>query len=189
MLFDLRSRGRRTTVRGVYLTAGRPHGRRPDPVRRGHRGERRRTAERVQRQRRRQPEADVSAPRRAPRRPSRANPNSAAAWAKLVQAHWTSAGQGGNYDAATQTFHGLRQEGAGQGRPGLAALHPAHRRQGPQGDRRPGRRAYASVGNYAGEAGAWEVETATHAPGRSRPMSAWPSPPTRPDRPGRAIWP
>lgn len=89
----------------------------------------------------------------------KANPNSAAAWSQLIQARWTAAGEGTNYNASTGTFtaSGKRKlTGATQAwqrymkltstpDPNLAILAA---------------RAYGALGDYAGEASAWEVETA-----------------------------
>ena len=45
------------------------------------------------------------------------------------------------------------------------------------------------LGNYAGEANAWEIQTPRPARTRPRATSAWPRPPTPPSRPARAISP
>ena len=86
------------------------------------------------------------------------SPTSAAAWSGLVQARWTAAGQGSNYNATTGTFTASgKKELAGASQawqryltltktpdPNLAILAA---------------RAYAAQGNYSAEANAWEIET------------------------------
>jgi hypothetical protein len=89
----------------------------------------------------------------------KANPNSAAAWSQLIQARWTAAGEGTNYIVSTGTFTAAGKHeltGATQAwqrylqltsapDPNLAILAA---------------RAYGALGDYTGEASAWEVETA-----------------------------
>jgi hypothetical protein len=91
----------------------------------------------------------------------KANPNSATAYAGLVQAYWTAAGEGTNYDASTQSFtkSGDKELDAA----GTAWTHYLTLTHGtdPKGVAILAARAYASVKNYAGEANAWEVESAT----------------------------
>ncbi len=164
MLFDLRSRGRRTTVRGVYLTlailmggglilfgvgTGVSGGGLLNAFNGGGGGSQKQT---------------ISAAEKSAEKAVKANPNSPAAWAQLVQARWTGAGQGGNYDAATQTF-------TTSGKKELTLAGQAWQRylqltkgKDPNGIAVLAGRVYASVGNYAGEASAWEVESAS-APG------------------------
>jgi hypothetical protein len=86
------------------------------------------------------------------------NPNSAQAWANLVQARWTSAGQGANFNSSTGQFtksglNELKQATQDWQRylaltknpdPNLAVLAA---------------RAYAGQQNYSGEASAWDIET------------------------------
>jgi hypothetical protein len=86
------------------------------------------------------------------------NPNSAQAWASLVQARWTSAGQGANFNSSTGQFtksglNELKQATQDWQRylaltknpdPNLAVLAA---------------RAYAGQQNYSGEASAWDIET------------------------------
>lgn len=88
----------------------------------------------------------------------KANPNSPAAWSQLVQARYTAAGQGSDFNTASNTFtasgkhelnstlqdwqHYLTLTKSPD--PNLAILAA---------------RAYGALGNYAGEASAWEVET------------------------------
>lgn len=165
MLFDLRSRGRRTTVRGVYLTlailmggglilfgvgTGVGGGGLLNAFNGGGGGGQK---------------ATVSAAEKSAEKAVKANPSSPAAWANLVQARWTSAGQGGNYDAATQTF-------TASGKKELAKAGQAWQRylqltggKDPKQIAVLAGRVYASEGDYAGEASAWEVETAA-SPGQ-----------------------
>lgn len=89
----------------------------------------------------------------------KANPNSAAAWAQLVQARYTSAGQGSNFNATSNTF-------TSSGKRELNATVQDWQRY-LQLTKHPdanlavlAARAYGGLGNYAGEASAWEVETA-----------------------------
>src|SRR6202161_489473 len=49
------------------------------------------------------------------------SPNSPSAWAQLVQAHWTAAGEGSNFDAATKSFTASGNKQLDEGR--TAWLH------------------------------------------------------------------
>src|SRR5438874_2119772 len=104
MLFDLRSRGRRTTVRGIYLTlaivmggglilfgvgTGVGGGGLLNAFNGGGGNSQSQAIK----------NAVLSAQKAA-----KQHPNSPAALAGLVQAYWTAAGEGSNYNAATQTF-------------------------------------------------------------------------------------
>jgi hypothetical protein len=160
MLFDLRSRGRRRTVQGVYLGlallmggglvlfgvgAGNGFGGLLNAFNGNGSGNNQNQV--------------VDQQVQAAQKQVNLNPSSASAWAGMVQARWTVAGQGSNYNTATATFttSGKRQlTGATQAwqrylqltkspDPNLAVLAA---------------RAYAGLGDYAGEAGAWEIETA-----------------------------
>lgn len=162
MLFDLRSRGRRTTVRGVYLTlailmggglilfgvgTGVSGGGLLNAFNGGGGGNQKQT---------------VSAAEKAAEKAVKTNPSSPTAWAQLVQARWTSAGQGGNYDAATQAFTGSgKKELAKAGQAWQRYLQLTHGKDPKQIAVLAGR-VYASKGDYAGEASAWEVEAATN---------------------------
>ena len=161
MLFDLRSRGRRRTVQGVYLGlailmggglilfgvgTGVSGGGLLNAFNGGGGGS--------------QNQAVNSAVRSAEKQ-VKAHPDSPAAWAQLVQARWTAAGQGRNFDAATQSFTAAgNQELAKAGQAWQHYLQLTHGSD-PQGIAVLAARAYASAGNYAGEAGAWEVEAAS----------------------------
>ena len=101
-----------------------------------------------------------SSARRSSRPSSRAqlNPNSAAAWSNLLQARWTAAGQGADFNSSTGQFtaSGLKELSLAtqdwqrylsltkNPDPNLAVLAA---------------RAYAGQQNYAGEASAWDIET------------------------------
>ncbi len=159
MLFDLRSRGRRRTVQAVYLSlallmggglvlfgvgAGNGFG----GILNAFTGNGSSGAQKQV----------VSQQEKNALKATQMNPSDPQAWASLVQARWTSAGQGSNYDAATGAFtaSGKRElTGAAQAwqrylsltkspDPSLAVLAA---------------RAYAALGDYAGSAGAWEIET------------------------------
>lgn len=158
MLFDLRSRGRRRTVQGVYLLmailmggglvlfgvgAGNGFG----GILNAFTGNGSSSAQKQV----------VSAQETAALKATKANPNSATAWGNLLQARWTSAGQGSNYNATTGQFTASgKQELANAATaweryvsltsspdPSLAVLAA---------------RAYVALGNYAGAASAWEKE-------------------------------
>ena len=160
MLFDLRSRGRRRTVQGVYLGlallmggglvlfgvgAGNGFGGLLNAFSGNGSGNNQNQV--------------VNQQVQTAQKQVNLNPSSAAAWAGMVQARWTVAGQGSNYNTATATFtaSGKRQLSAATQSwqhylqltkspdPNLAVLAA---------------RAYAGLGDYAGEAGAWEIETA-----------------------------
>jgi hypothetical protein len=159
MLFDLRSRGRRRTVQVVYLGlailiggglvlfgvgAGNGLGGLLNAFNGGGSSSGQK--------------AVVSAQEQQAIKATQLNPNSAAAWANLVQARWTSAGQGANFNSSTGQFtnSGLNElKLATQDwqkylaltknpDPNLAVLAA---------------RAYAGQQNYAGEASAWDIET------------------------------
>jgi hypothetical protein len=162
MLFDLRGRGRRRTVQGVYLGlallmggglvlfgvgAGNGFGGILNAFTGNGSGN--------------QQNSVVSQQERSAQKAVTANPSSAAAWASLVQAHWTAAQQNGTTNSTTgtavYTAAGKKKLAATtQGwqqylkltkspDPNLAVLAA---------------RAYAAQGNYAGEASAWETEAA-----------------------------
>lgn len=86
------------------------------------------------------------------------DPASTAAWSGLLQARWTAAGQGSNYDAAAGTF-------TASGKKELAGAAQAWQRY-LQLTKTPdpnlavlAARTYAALGDYSGEASAWEVQT------------------------------
>jgi hypothetical protein len=94
------------------------------------------------------------------------HPTDPAGWAALVQARWTSAGQGSNYDSTTGTF-------TTAGRNELIAATQAWQRyrqlvkQPDQNLAILAARAYAGEGDYANAATTWESEIAV-APGESK---------------------
>ena len=159
MLFDLRSRGRRRTVQAVYLGlavilglglvlfgvgAGNGLGGLLNAFTGNGSGSNQNQV--------------VNQQANAALKQIKADPNNAAAWSNLVQARWTAAGEGNNYNASTGAFTTSgKQELTGATQawqryltltnnpdPNLAVLAA---------------RAYAALGNYSGAASAWEVET------------------------------
>jgi predicted Zn-dependent protease len=159
MLFDLRSRGRRRTVQTVYLGlailmivglvgvgvgAGNGFG----GILNAFTGNGSNSGQKQV----------VSQQEQQALAATKANPNSPQAWGDLLQAKWTAAGQGSNYNASTSTFtdSGKRElSGAVDAwqhytgltksvDPSLAVLAA---------------RAYVGLGNYSGAAGAWEQQT------------------------------
>src|SRR5947199_6291455 len=105
MLFDLRSRGRRRTVQVVYLGlallmggglilfgvgAGNGFG----GILNAFTGNGSSSGQKQV----------VSQAEKTALRETRLNPNNPTAWADLVQARWTNANQGNNYDSTTATF-------------------------------------------------------------------------------------
>jgi len=160
MLFDLRSRGRRTTVRVVYLGlaillggglvlfgvgTGSGNGGLLNAFGGGGGGGS------AQKQ-------VISQQEQAALREVRTNPNSATGWGDLLQARWIAAGQGSNYDTSTGTFTAAGKkelQGAATAwqryialvktpDPSLAILAA---------------KTYAALGDYAGAASAWDHET------------------------------
>jgi hypothetical protein len=100
----------------------------------------------------------VSQAEKAALRQTKLNPNDPSGWSALVQARWTSAGQGSDYNASTGVFTAV-------GKKELAGTTQAWQRY-LQLTRSPdpnlailAARAYAGLGDYANEAGAWEIET------------------------------
>ena len=100
----------------------------------------------------------VSAQEKSAIKATQLNPNNAQAWANLIQARWTSAGQGSNFNSSTGQFtaSGLNElklatqdwqkylKLTKNPDPNLAVLAA---------------RAYAGQQNYSGEASAWDIET------------------------------
>jgi hypothetical protein len=159
MLFDLRSRGRRRTVRVVYLGlavlmggglvlfgvgAGNGTGGLLNAFTGNGSGN-----SQVQ---------VVSQQEKAALQRTKLTPADPSAWAALVSARWESASSGNDFNSATGAFTavGLRE---------LAATTVAWQRY-LQLTKSPdatlailAARAYASLGNYAGEASAWEIQS------------------------------
>src|SRR5579884_1694907 len=159
MLFDLRSRGRRRTVQGVYLGlallmglglvlfgvgAGNGIGGLLNAFTGNGSGNNQNQV--------------VSQQEQSALKAVKAHPDSAAAWAQLVQARWTAAGEGSNFNNTTNSF-------TASGKRELSATIQAWQRY-LQLTKSPDStlailvaRAYGALGNYAGEASAWEVVT------------------------------
>ena len=159
MLFDLRSRGRRRTVQAVYLMLaillggglvlfGVGAGNGLGGLLNAFNGGGSTSGQK----------AVVSQQEQQAIKQTQQSPNDPAAWANLVQARWTSAGQGANFNASTGQFtkSGLNELNlttqawqhyltlTKNPDPNLAVLAA---------------RAYAGQQNYAGEASAWDIET------------------------------
>jgi hypothetical protein len=160
MLFDLRSRGRRRTVQGVYLGlallmglglvlfgvgAGNGLGGLLNAFSGNGSGNNQ--------------SAVVSQQEKAAQKAINADPNNPAAWSSMIQARWSTATNGSNYNTATGTF-------TAAGRRELAAVGQAWQRYvALKTSPDPllatlAARAYAYGGNYAGAASAWELEAA-----------------------------
>jgi hypothetical protein len=159
MLFDLRSRGRRRTVQGVYLFlaillggglvlfgvgAGNGLGGLLNAFNGGGSSSGQK--------------AVVSQQEQQAIKQTQQTPNDPQAWANLLQARWTSAGQGANFNSSTGQFN----------KSGLNELNLAtqawQRYLTLQKNPDPNlaivaARAYAGQQNYAGEASAWDIET------------------------------
>jgi hypothetical protein len=162
MLFDLRSRGRRRTVQGVYLGlailmggglvlfgvgAGNGLGGLLNAFNGGGSSSGQK--------------AVVSAQEQQAIKQTQQSPNDPAAWANLLQARWTSAGQGANYNSSTGQFtkSGLNELSL--------ATQAWHRYLALEKNPDPNlaivaARAYAGQQNYAGEASAWDIETSAN---------------------------
>lgn len=161
MLFDLRSRGRRTTVRTVYLGlailmggglilfgvgTGVSGGGLLNAFGGGSSNQ----------------NQVVNTAEKNALRATQLHPQDPSAWAQLVQARWTAAGQGSDYNSAAGTFTPAgKRELAGAVSAWQRYLQLTHGSD-PAGIAPLAARAYASLGNYAGEAGAWEIETAAN---------------------------
>lgn len=159
MLFDLRSRGRRRTVQGVYLFlaillggglvlfgvgAGNGLGGLLNAFNGGGSSSGQK--------------AVVSSQEQQAIKQTQENPSNPQAWANLLQARWTSAGQGADYNSSTGQFT----------KSGLNELSLATQawQQYLKLEKNPdpnlailAARAYAGQQNYAGEASAWDIET------------------------------
>ena len=159
MLFDLRSRGRRRTVQAVYLGlailmggglvlfgvgAGNGLGGLLNAFNGGGSSSGQK--------------AVVSAQEEQAIKQTQQSPNDPAGWANLLQARWTSAGQGADFNTSTGQFT----------KSGLNELNLATQawQRYLQLEKNPdpnlavlAARAYAGQQNYAGEASAWDIET------------------------------
>jgi hypothetical protein len=162
MLFDLRSRGRRRTVQGVYLGlailmggglvlfgvgAGNGLGGLLNAF--NNSGSSSGQTQAVSQQEK----AAITATQTAPNNP--------AAWSQLLQARWTTAGQGGDYNANTSTF-----TAAGKNELNLAAQDWQRYLQltkNPDPDVAIlAAHVYEGLENYSGEAQAWQVYSASN---------------------------
>ncbi|MBV8954713.1 MAG: hypothetical protein JO153_03100 [Solirubrobacterales bacterium] len=98
----------------------------------------------------------ISSDERAALNQVKAAPNNPAGWAALVQARWTSAGQGSNFDQSTSTF-------TTAGKNKLSQTTQAWQKyltltQKPDPDVAIlAARAYAALGDYSNQASAWEL--------------------------------
>jgi tetratricopeptide (TPR) repeat protein len=159
MLFDLRSRGRRRTVQGVYLGlalvlglglvlfgvgAGNGIGGLLNAFTGNGSGNNQGQV--------------VSQQEQTALKAVKADPNSAAAWSQLVQARWTSAGEANNFNSATNTFTSAVKKK-------LVLLTQDWQRY-LQLTKSPdpnvavlAARSYAHLGNYAGASSAWAAQT------------------------------
>jgi hypothetical protein len=157
VLFDLRSRGRRRTVQGVYLGlailmggglvlfgvgAGNGLGGLLNAFTGNGSGSNQKQV--------------VSQQEKVALRQTRQNPSDPAAWAALVSARWTSAGQGNNFNVNTNQF-------TASGKKELNSAIQAWNEylkltKTPDSNTAViASRAYSALGNYAGQAGAWEM--------------------------------
>jgi hypothetical protein len=159
VLFDLRSRGRRRTVQGVYLGLailmggglvlfGVGAGNGLGGLLNAFTGNGSSSGQKQV----------VSQQEKAALRQTRQSPSNPAGWAALVQARWTSAGQGNNFNTNTGQF-------TATGKKELAATTKAWQQYLSLTSKPDpnlailASRAYAALGNYAGQASAWEIET------------------------------
>jgi hypothetical protein len=159
MLFDLRTRGRRRTVQAVYLGlallmagglvlfgvgAGNGFGGILNAFTGGGGGGAQKQV--------------VSQQEQQAIRATQLNPSSAAAWAALVQARYTSASQGNDYDSNTGTYTTAgKQELA---KMGDAWQHYLKLVKNPDANIAIlAARGYGRLGQYADAAAAWEVQT------------------------------
>jgi hypothetical protein len=158
LLFDLRSRGRRRTVQGVYLGLallmggglvlfGVGAGNGLGGLLNAFTGN---GSSGAQKQVVSQQEKDAL-------RQTQLRPTDPAAWSALVQARWTSAGQGADFDPTTGTF-------TSTGKKELMATTQAWQ-QYLKLTKTPdpniavlAARSYSALTDYANEAGAWEIE-------------------------------
>jgi len=159
MLFDLRSRGRRRTVQAVYLGLailmggglvlfGVGAGNGLGGLLNAFNGGGSTSGQK----------AVVSQQEQQAIKQTQETPNDPQAWANLLQARWTSAGQGADFNSSTGQFT----------KSGLAELNKATQawQRYLQLEKNPdpnlavlAARAYAGQQNYAGEASAWDIET------------------------------
>lgn len=161
MLFDLRSRGRRRTVQGVYLTlailmggglvlfgvgAGNGLGGLLNAFTGNGSGSNQSAA--------------VSAQEKTALKAVKAHPNSAAAWSGLVQARWSAATTSG-FNQSTGTFTSSGKQKLSQAT--QAWQHYLKLTKSPDSTLAlVAARAYAAQGNYSGAASAWQIESSAN---------------------------
>lgn len=157
MLFDLRGRGRRRTVQAVYLGlallmggglvlfgvgTGTGGGGLLNAFGGGSSNQKQ----------------VVSSDEQAALKQIKLNPENAAAWSSLVQARWTSAGNGANFNTSTGQF-------TDAGKQKLTEVGQAWQKyltltKNPNPDVGIlAARAYAALGDYANQASVWELES------------------------------
>jgi hypothetical protein len=160
MLFDLRSRGRRRTVQGIYLGlavlmagglilfgvgTGTGGGGLLNAFNGGGNNQKQ----------------VVSQQEKTALAQVKANPNNAAGWGNLLQARWITATQAPDYNASTGTFTAAGKKELN----GVATAwqHYTALTKNPDPDLAiTAARAYAKLGNYSAAAKAWEVDTAAN---------------------------
>jgi hypothetical protein len=159
MLFDLRSRGRRRTVQVIYLGLavlmggglvlfGVGAGNGLGGILNAFTGNGSGGAQ----------TQVVNQAEKAALRQTKADPGNAGAWGSLLQARWTAAGQGSNYNSTTGTFTAAgKKELTGAA---TAWQHYVSLTKHPDSTLAIlAARSYAALANYPGEASAWEIET------------------------------
>jgi hypothetical protein len=103
-------------------------------------------------------QAQVSSAEKAALRATKQRPNDPAAWASLVQARFSNAGQGSNYNPTTQTY-------TASGKKELTQLgqdwqHYLQLTKTPDSNLAIlSAKAYGQLGQYASQAAAWEAQT------------------------------
>jgi tetratricopeptide (TPR) repeat protein len=158
MLFDLRSRGRRRTVQAVYLGlailmggglvlfgvgTGNGIGGLLDALTgQGSSGAQKQV---------------ISQQEKQALKATQQNPNDPQAWASLVQARWTSAGQGSNYDTATASFTTSGKKELTNAVDAWQQYLKLTKQPDPNVSILAAR-AYSALNNYSGAAQAWEYE-------------------------------
>lgn len=159
MLFDLRSRGRRRTVQGVYLAlalimvvgligvgvgTGNGIGGLLNAFSNNGSGNNQNQV--------------ASQQERSALKAVKAHPNSPAAWAQLVQARWSAAGGANNFNATTGIFTASGKRELTRATQAWQSYLKLTNRPDPNLAILAAR-AYAATGNYGAAAGAWEIET------------------------------
>jgi hypothetical protein len=156
MLFDLRSRGRRTTVRGVYLTlailiggglilfgvgTGVGGGGLPNAFNGGGSSQK----------------SVVSSVERNAEKAAKAHPNSAGAWAALLQARWTTATTAGSgFNASTSTFTSLGKKELSELTSDWQRYAALTKSPSPE-NATLAAKAYGAIGQYGQAASTWET--------------------------------